>query len=151
MASEKPDTSWRLVAVPVLERLLAAEREDRTVYGEELRALAEGATDRVFHNTMCDLIDEAFIGGRRYREGGERYYEYADLRLLPRGRQVVRDWPTENVFDALITALDAAIDGATEPAERTKLERLKASSLEVGQGMLTSVLAAVVTQVAGLR
>ena len=151
MAGTFDESSWGRVALPVLRGLLEAEREDRRTDLEGLRELTPDASEREFHNALEDLCEDGYILGRAVAEPGSPYPgEYLGLRLAPRGRRAVRDWPGDDAFEALMIALDAAIDRATEPAERTKLEKLKATAQEVGQGVLTSILTSVLTQAAGL-
>ena len=143
--------SWERIALPVLQALLKAEQGDRDVYVQELRASLGEVSDREFHNTLENLLQDGYISGTPFHEGGQRYPEYLDLRLLGQGRQVLRDWPADSHFEAWMSAIDAAIATTDEPAERSRLEKLRSTALEVGQGMLTGILTNVVTQVTGLR
>jgi DNA-binding HxlR family transcriptional regulator len=149
--SDVPNSdSWSRIGRPVLEALLNAERRDEDLYARDLRDVVPDVSERQFHNTLTNLLDAGFIAGTPYHEGGQRYPEYLDLRLLGPGRQELRDWPCRDPFETLILALDVAIAGADEE-ERTRLEKFKASALEVGQGVLTGLLTNLVAQIAGTR
>lgn len=151
MAKMLSGDSWNQVVLPMLEALLKAEQEDSEIYADEIRKLLPAVPERQFHNTMESLISAGFLAGKAYHEGGQRYPEYLNLRLLGPGRQAVGDWPANNPFAVLLNVLDDAINASEDAEERTRLERFKASALEVGQSVVTGVLTSVATQAAGLR
>lgn len=72
------------------------------------------------------------------------------LRLLPRGRQAVGQWPSSNPAEAFLQLLDQRIVVQDDPEERSRLEKLRDSAGQVGKGVATSVLTAFVQQMTGL-
>lgn len=142
--------SWDRIAIPVLHATLAAEKADRTVHGDELREVVPDVSDREFHFVLASLARERYVEARSWTDGGEPYPEYASVRLGPRGRRAIGDWPSGDAFDVLLSRLDHAIRNAHGPDERGRLERLRTTLLEVGQGVLTRILSDVLTEVAGI-
>jgi hypothetical protein len=68
------------------------------------------------------------------------------FRLRERGLQATAGWPSgETAAAALLAAISARIDMTDSPEERTKLERLRESLTEIGQGLLGNILANVLT------
>lgn len=133
-----------------MELLHNAETAGRRVSDEDLRKAAPGVSEHLFHNVMKDLIDEGYIQARTSTDGGSPFPEYGDTRLRARGRQVVKDWPDSDVFESFIIALDNRIAASDDQEERSKLEQVKRSAVEMGRTVLTSVLTAVVKDTVGL-
>jgi hypothetical protein len=73
------------------------------------------------------------------------------LRLLPKGRQAVDQWPSSDPAEAFLQVLAQRIAVEEDPEERGRLQRWLDSGRQVGTGVATGVVTAVVQQVTGLR
>jgi hypothetical protein len=68
------------------------------------------------------------------------------FRLEERGLQLMAGWPSgESVAAALVAAISARIETTDSPEEKTKLQGLLESLLDVGNNVLGSILANVLT------
>lgn len=91
---EEGRDSWSRVAIPVLQGVLEAERSGNEVWIDDLRKRVSETSEPEFHNVLSNLVDAGYLAGQPVPEGGRRYPEYLDLRILPRGRREVDDWPS---------------------------------------------------------
>lgn len=132
---------------PVLEAVAELEDEKRHVSLHDVAERAELPTDQVAIGVRrllpTDLLDGTELPG-------DKPYEARGLRLLPRGRQAVRQWPSADPAEAFLQALAQRIAVEPDPEQRGRLEKLRASTGEVGKGVLTGVVTALVQQVTGL-
>jgi hypothetical protein len=71
----------------------------------------------------------------------------------PTALQLLRAWPIDArdtaIADALLVALDNAIEGASDPDEKTRLQKLRAASGDVGKSVLVGAIVAAGKAVAG--
>ncbi len=77
-------------------------------------------------------------------------FDALDLRLLPRGRQLVRQWPSSDPAEVFLQALAQRIAVEDDPEVRSRLEKLRDSAGQVGKGVAAGIITAVVQQVSGL-
>ncbi len=140
------ERSWEDLEQPILEAV--AELEDTDV-DVGLPALAD-------HTGLP--LDRVRIGVRRLFDtdlltgldaSADEFYPIS-LRLLPRGRQMVRQWPSNDPAEALLQALAQRIAVEQDPEVRGRLEKARDSLGRVGQGVLAGIITAVVQQVSGL-
>ncbi len=141
------ERSWETLEQPILEAV--AELEDADV-DVGLLAIADHtglaldrvriAVRRLLDTDLLTGIDASTMGG----------FDALDLRLLPRGRQLVRQWPSSDPAEAFLQLLAERIAEEPDPEERNRLEGVRDSAGQVGKGVLTGVITALVQQVTGL-
>ncbi len=73
-----------------------------------------------------------------------------NLRLRPKGRQAVGQWPSTDPAEVFLQALAQRIAVEDDPEMRSRLEKLLDSAGQVGKGVATGIITAVVQQVSGL-
>lgn len=135
MASE----TWDSIAVPILKAIAEAELEgsranfdavvsrvgvDRSKVERELRALmADG---------YVDGIDASSSAG----------FNAIELRLLPRGKQIVGEWPSaDDLVRVVIEKVDVLIREQSDPGVRSGLEKLKDGILSIPSSVAAALLA----------
>ncbi len=84
---------------------------------------------------------------RRIRSGT---FSAMNLRLRPKGRQAVGQWPSTDPAEVFLQALAQRIAVEDDPEMRSRLEKLLDSAGQVGKGVATGIITAVVQQVSGL-
>ena len=143
------DRSWEDLEQPILEAVAALEDEIDDV---GLAALVERTglsldevrigTRRLFDSDLLTGLDATAANG---------VFQAFSLRLLPRGRQAVGQWPSADPAEAFLQTLAQRIAVEEDPEERGRLQRWLDSGRQVGTGVATGVVTAVVQQVTGLR
>jgi hypothetical protein len=143
--------TWTTMAVPLLEKLLCGEDGDlKVVSGGLLQQCNEDVTIR---RTLAALIEDGFVGGAtvRWAMGSGDPRIIADvLRLTPKGRRAVGDWPSGQSGDMMIRALEATITNLPEGETKKHMRDLLVAAREVGTEVLTGVITNVFKSAMGL-
>jgi hypothetical protein len=104
--------------------------------------------ERVRH-ALALLVDNEYIGG--YKASGGHIDS-----IMPRerGLQETMGWPTpaddQTSAELLLRLLDQRIASAPTEEERTRFQRLRNAAADTGQGILSEVLAALISRASGL-
>jgi len=144
---------WTSTALPILQHIATIEGvEDQITVGE----LAEltGASPREVEIEVDRLREEGLLGGgefAKFMTGGDvTPYILMMPRLTASGCRAVGAWPSEPFGNAFIEALQQAAEEATEPEERTRLQKALAAVKDVGVTVVTEVAVAATKQSMGL-
>ncbi len=126
-----------------------ADAEDRGVEAraDELGEPTGLALDDVQRGLQA-LYDADYIEGI-VATGQDEIFDLLNIRLLERGRRAVGQWPAEDQYAALMQVLERQIAASGDPAERTKLERLRDAAIGLGEGMVATILNAWARSLAG--
>lgn len=132
--------TWEERERPVLEAIAELE-EEGVLASIEMVADRTGLSPEVVGRTMKRLHDAGFI--EAFDGGGlaDSTPMYFGAALLERGLRVVGQWPPD-VSDAFLARLDALIDAADDPDEKTRLQRLKSAAADVSKGVVASTIVA---------
>lgn len=126
-----------------------ADAEDRGVEAraDELGEPTGLALDNVQRGLQA-LYDADYIDGI-VATTQQDIFDLLNIRLLDRGRRAVGQWPAEDQYTALMQVLDRQIASSGDPAEKTKLERLRDAAIGLGEGMVATILNAWARSLAG--
>lgn len=133
-------STWEERERPILEAIADLEESGMDATNEHVAAATE-LDASVVGRTMKRLHDADFIEAFDASAMGDSYPVFIGAELQERGLRVVGQWPPD-VSDAFIQRLDALIGTATDPAERTRLERLRAATAEVSKGVVSGAIVA---------
>jgi DNA-binding IclR family transcriptional regulator len=147
------EDTWDAIAVPILEIVARVEgRTQRLTVGDlcEELGLPESDADRVVIE-VSRLLDGDFIGGTWRRPLAPPTGSWiAGPFLTERGARTVGRWPSEDLYEGLLQQLNRASEETTDPERKALLKKVAGTVGEVGQGVLTNVLASFVKATAGL-
>lgn len=143
--------NWQGDVLPVLQATygLMEERGDDFLDWEDLGPrLTRDRSERELYNIFQQIkrggyADVHFAGGM----------SIAFVQPTEKGLQLTHGWPVpgDGEVVALLRLLDASINSpATPEEERTRLKRLRDAASDVSQSVLTGLLSAWLSQVAGL-
>lgn len=133
-----------------------------------LQAFAEveaAGKDRVGSDSIANTVGrdarDTWVGLQSLREAG--YIAWSSQanplggvrvlvgpRVLERGRRELQQWPADG-YAAFVAILEARIEAATDPEERSSLERLKSAVGGISRDVVTDLISAVLRDVTGLR
>jgi hypothetical protein len=114
--------TWYEREVPILEAVHAREEAgDRTDLEDIVEAT--GLDSLVAGRAVRSLVESGRLEGID-ATGGDDVTNFLRLRLLEPARRDIGQWPP-GPAEALIALLDRRIDTATDPYERTRLERFR--------------------------
>jgi hypothetical protein len=141
------ERTWETLEQPILEAVAELEDLDSSLglatiaahTGLPLERVRIGV-NRLFGSHLTGSEGSTFAG-----------FNVLALRLLPKGRQVVDQWPSSDPAEVFLQALAQRIAVEDDPEVRSRLERLRDSASQVGKGVLAGISTAVVQQVTGLR
>ena len=122
--------SWTTTALPILEHVLRSETSNPDA--ATTAALELSTEDKAFHFALAALIEDGYLAGAGVfwpLGRGEPVISVDFLRLTPKGRRAVGDWPSGELGDVLIRVLEAKLMELPEGETNSKFE----ASLQVGQ------------------
>lgn len=143
------DLSWQAVRPVLVAACDAYERADYGASSRDVSAiLGREPTDRETLVVLSFLKDEGFLDAENSLRGAENILE--DIVPKEKALQQVRAWPMPGGGDEavakLLAILDQRITETDDEDERTRLERFRGATLDVGKEVLTSVLSKMATQ-----
>lgn len=152
MSATGQGDTWTLRDLPVLRVLGATEeREGSLQWGWEEALVAELPDLDADARNVCValLIRTGFIEGDIDATLGNPLKRVRPRYLTERGRRAAGLWPSDDVVERFLVALEAA--AASAPADEGKrLRALAAEAKSLGTGTLTGILVRVVTGQLGL-
>ena len=88
------------------------------------------------------LRDGDFIYLKMYVSGGKNRDEaqIMEIRLLERGAKQVGQWPSDNLYAALLSALDERIVDTPPGKEKARLDKLRESLAAIGTTVVSELL-----------
>lgn len=143
------ERSWEQLEQPILEAIGELEDVEPRVSVRDVAQHADIPVERVKIGVRRLLRTDLLEGKELIGDGGQTY-EAAGLRLLPKGRQAVGQWPSSDPREALLQLLSERIAVESDPEERGRLEKLRDSAGQVSKGVATSLITALVQQMTGL-
>jgi hypothetical protein len=145
------EETWTTTAIPLLEQVLHGEEVDPGAATSAL--LTQPNTDGRTRRTLAALIEDGYIAGASVHWGlghGEPQIIADVLRLTPKGRRAVGQWPSGQAGDVLIHTLEGALLQLPEGETKTRVRDLLRAAREVGTEVLTGVVASLVKSTMGL-
>jgi DNA-binding MarR family transcriptional regulator len=121
------ELDWNERAVPILEAVYRAEEQGERPNPDAIAAeigLAPAVTSR----TVAALVRAEYLDGAPSNSLGDTFGGYSDLVLREKGRRAIGQWPA-GPTEALIASLEQRITDATDPEERSRLERYRDATL----------------------
>ena len=134
------DSTWEHLEQPILEAV--AELED-THDPLGLEAIAEhcGLSVEQVRVGVKRLLPTDLLSGKEL--AGLGVYDVMGIRLLPRGRQVVQQWPSSDPLEALLQVLSERIAQERDPDERGRLERFRDAAGSISKDVIAGTIVAV--------
>lgn len=153
MLSAVAEDSWYRRALPILEAIAGLEGDVPIISLGDLGGRA-GLTPDEVDLELRRLISAGYALGavQGFLTGGDKTsWIYEGVGLAERGARAVGKWPADDAYDALLQILDRRIaDEGTDPTTKTRLQRMRDTMVEIGQGVAGSVLAALLKSGLGL-
>jgi hypothetical protein len=143
--------TWTTVAVPLLEQVLAGEVSDPNA--ATAAVLASANQDAAVNRTLAALLDDGYLAGAtpHWPLGGSRPHIVADvLRLTPKGRRAVGQWPSGQTGNVLIQVLETTVMQMPEGEAKSRLHAFLAAAQQVGTDVLSQVVTNVIKSATGL-
>ena len=141
------EPSWERLELPILEAV--GELEDsHDALGLDLLAQHTGLPAAQVRIGVRRLLATDLLTGKELKGFG--VYDVMGIHLLPRGRQVVRQWPASDPLEALLEVLSAQIAEEDDPEEQTRLERFRDAAGSVSKDVVAGTLVAVLQRMAGM-
>jgi hypothetical protein len=145
------DLSWQAVRPVLVAACDAYERADYGASSRDVSAiLGREPTDRETLVVLSFLKDEGFLDAENSIDQISPENILEDIVPKEKALQQVRAWPMPGGGDEavakLLAILDQRITETDDEDERTRLERFRGATLDVGKEVLTSVLSKMATQ-----
>lgn len=144
--------TWTTVAIPLLEKVLSGEENNSSI-SVTREVFAEGRETPVIQRTVAALIEDGYIAGAgvHWPLRSQQPTIVGDvLRLTPKGRRAVGQWPSGQSGDVLIRTLEASLIELPEGETKGRIRALLQAAREVGVEVLTGVVTNVVKSTMGL-
>jgi len=144
------ESTWDTQDVPVLEAAIRYAEEHGAPPGATGAQIAEmtGLSVEDVGRALSRLDGEYLEIGGGLGPGPSRWR--AD-RIYPAARRAVGQWPTpESWADRLIKALNEAADAEKDEAKKGKLRHAAEAVGDLGRGVLSDVIAAVIVRSTGM-
>jgi hypothetical protein len=143
--------SWSTIAVPLLERLATSEISDPQ--GASLELVEECNSSAAVLRTLASLIEDGFIaGGSVYWPlgAGKPTLSVDVLRLTPKGRRAIRQWPPEQSVESFVEVIKEEILSLPDGEARSRLQSLLNATLAVGTNVLSGIFSNLLNRATGL-
>lgn len=140
--------TWETREQPILEAVFELEEKaEFTITMEDVQERT-GLERPEVARALRALMEALFVTGASITVDGE--FEMSNIRLHERGRRAVGQWPSDDAFAVVIRVLEARLESETDPAARSRLQKLLSTVTEVGTDVVGGVLTAAVKEIAGL-
>jgi hypothetical protein len=139
------------VALPILEQVLAGEQGDP--HTATAPVLQRASADPTVHQQLAALLEDDYLTGAtpHWPLGAGRPRIVADvLRLTPKGRRAVGQWPGEQSGEILIRVLEETVMDMPEGEDKGRLNSLLTAARGVGVDLLSSIAAKLIKSASGL-
>lgn len=137
---------WSTREQPILDAIAELSESgnpglDRIV---EVTSLPHGEVQRAVQS----LAEADYLTGLDVSTMGTGF-DLIEIRLLERGLRATGIWPSDP-YDEFVNVLEERLAASTDPAERSRLQRLLDAAIDVGKGAATAVITDVVKRTAGI-
>lgn len=117
--------TWTTIALPILEEVNRGRGEDAQETTASL--LQQANDDAIFCDTLADLLDDGFLAGATAHRamGRPQPSTVSDIiRLTPKGRRAIGEWPSGDSGAVLVRALEDAMNRMPEGETNNRMQRL---------------------------
>lgn len=142
------EDTWNRLALPILEAVFRFEEADAEGTQTSDVAQATGLELEPTRRELRRLYEDGLVIGEVLSWTGP--WDMYGIRLSGQARRQIGQWPPEDSYDALLEVLRLQIENEQDPDQRTRLERLRETIGEVGQSVVSTVLAAYLKNQIGL-
>jgi DNA-binding transcriptional ArsR family regulator len=138
-------STWSTIEQPILEAIgrLAANPPDNAAI-IETTGLAQSAVEialkRLYESEYITGLDVSTMGSG---------FEMMRIELLERGLRATGVWPAD-AYDEFVAAVQDAIARESDPAEKTKLEKLRDAAAGISREVATTLIVDAFKRAAGL-
>ncbi|MDQ3954457.1 MAG: hypothetical protein M3285_02785 [Actinomycetota bacterium] len=143
------EETWNRLALPILEAVFQLEEDDADGLQTADIAKTAGLELDATRRELRRLYESGLVVGSLL-EWTSTPWDMYGIRLSAEARRQIGQWPSESSYEALLDVLQLQIDNATDSDERTRLVRLRAAIGEVGQSVVSTLLAAYLKHHIGL-
>jgi hypothetical protein len=130
------ERSWDELERPILEAVAELEDVDSSL-GPPALANHTGLPVEQVRIGVRRLFETDLLTGSDDSDMGVAFAARA-LRLLPKGRQAVGQWPSSDPVEALLQVLAERIAVEDDPVERGRLEKARDSFAQMAKGVATA-------------
>lgn len=134
------EETWDTRELQILEAVYRARDEGAADLNAAGRAAVPDLDDRRYVQAIADLQRAGFVTGGLLMNGEGLDGAYV-IDITPEGLRKVGAWPSDSLADAFIKVLGDRVASEEDPECRKLLAKLLEHSIDVGKGVLTSVLA----------
>lgn len=140
--------TWETRELPILEAVAAAEErgEDPALAA---RTAVEGLSDDLYGLTIANLAQGDYLDAHLRQSADGTIGVAMVVRLKPNGKRAVRQWPSGDLGEALMGAIQRAIEAEADPERTSRLRRFLEAAGTAGQDVVTQIAIGVVKSAAG--
>jgi hypothetical protein len=110
----------------------------------------EGLSGHLYGLTIASLAQADFLDAHLRQSADGGFAVAMVVRLKPNGKRAVRQWPSGDPGEALMGAIQRAIETEADPERKSRLRRLMEAAGAAGQDVVTQIAIGVVKSSAGL-
>jgi hypothetical protein len=143
--------TWSWCESVILEVAVTAQAQGRDL----AQAIADDSgleeADRV--RGIAALVEDGYLTGPEntsYADVAAGMKVFVVQGVTGKARRATRQWPAERAYDDLIDQLEQRIAATSDDAKRSKLQAILGSVREVGQDIVTDVIAKVIEHQGGM-
>ena len=143
--------TWTTIALPILEKLADFESSNPQTATSEILSECNGSEP--FLRTLASLIEDEYVAGGRVfwpLEAGKPTITVDVLRITPRGRRAIRQWPAEHSVEIFVEIIERNIHLAPDDETRSKLQGLLDATRAVGTDVLAGVISNLLKSAGGM-
>lgn len=141
--------TWPEREGPILEAIAQAEETGGDVDRAARQAVLD-LDDGLYQRTVLALHEDGYIEVERITSAWGGVVGIDDLRLLPKGRRAVGQWPSGDAGDVLLSLLQAAHDQEANPDRKGRLGRVIEGLGGMGKTFVTDLAVSIAKGVAGV-
>ena len=142
------EPTWAIRERPILEAIAAGEHEGPVPEVDDLVELT-GLERTSVALALRGLVDAHYVTAVDFAGTLDPDADFADIRLLERGRRAVGQWPSEDAGDALLALLRDRAEEAPTEEERGRLKRFADAASALGTKALNDLAVSWVKHYAG--
>lgn len=141
--------TWDARELPILEAIAAA-LETGADPARAARDAVPSITDDQYMLTIESLHEAQYIEAHLIPTGQARLIAAIPVRLLPAGKRAVRQWPSGDPGEALVSAVRRAMEAEPDADRKGRLRKVLDALLNAGQDIVTQVAVGAVKSSVGI-
>jgi hypothetical protein len=146
------ESSWINAELPILELLLAHEASNPGTATQELIQACQG--DKAFAIRLAALIDDGYVTGAAAHWAlgrGDPIITAGIVRLTPKGRRAVGQWPNEDAGINFLRILEEKLVDLPDGDVKTRMSDLVTAARSIGTEVLSNVITSLIKSQVGIQ